>query len=93
MAGTFELFTDFHSHIRFRLLTADGSVLAVSQAYPDTDSAVAAITEVRECAGTGLIEDHSITAPSAVGVPRPYRRNIPRARDAHRGVKRVSISS
>lgn len=87
MAGTFELFTDFHSHTRFRLLSADGAVLAVSQAYPDTIAAAAAITDVRECAGTGLIEDHSTAAPSAVGVPRPYRRNMPRARDAHRSVK------
>jgi uncharacterized protein YegP (UPF0339 family) len=70
MAGLFELFTDVHSQTRFRLLAADGAVLAISQAYPDTATAAAAITDVRECAGTGLIQDHSADTPAAVGVPR-----------------------
>lgn len=58
MAGTFELFTDFQAHIRFRLLSTDGTVLALSPAFGDKEAAAAAITNVRECAGTGLIQDH-----------------------------------
>lgn len=57
MAGTFELFTDPQSHVRFRLLAPDGTVLALSQAFGDKDAAAAAIVDVRECAGTGLIQD------------------------------------
>ena len=76
MAGVFELFTDLHSHIRFRLLASDGTELAVSQAYPDKRAAAAAITDVRECAGTGLIQDHcTATTQNAAGLRRPHRQN------------------
>jgi GAF domain-containing protein len=74
MAGLFELFTDVHSQTRFRLLAADGAVLAISQAYPDTATAAAAITDVRECAGTGLIQDRSADTPAAVDLPRSHWR-------------------
>lgn len=57
MAGTFELFIDEDSRIRFRLVAPDGTVLAVSGQYPDKYQAAAAIKDVRECAGTGLITD------------------------------------
>lgn len=62
MAGTFELFVDEDSRIRFRLVTPDGTILAVSGQYPDKYKAAAAIKDVRECAGTGLIRD---LAPAA----------------------------
>jgi hypothetical protein len=63
MAGYFELFTDHQSHIRFRLLAPGGGLLAVSGPFGDTKAAAAAIRDVRECAGTGLIQDHSLAAP------------------------------
>lgn len=64
MAGYFELFTDHQSHVRFRLLGPGGGLLAVSGPFGDTKAAAAAICDVRECAGTGLIEDHSVAAPA-----------------------------
>ncbi|HEY9357386.1 MAG TPA: DUF1508 domain-containing protein [Arthrobacter sp.] len=57
MAGSFEVFMDGESHVRFALLAPDGTVLAVSGPYPDKRDAAAAIRDVRECAGTGLIHD------------------------------------
>lgn len=76
MAGIFELFTDLHSNVRFRLLSPDGIPLALSQGYPDRHTAAMAITDVRECAGTGLIQDHCIPSKErAAGPRRPYRRN------------------
>lgn len=59
MAGHFELFTDDQFHVRFQLLAPDGSVLALSGPFGDKRAAADAITDVRECAGTGLIQDHS----------------------------------
>ena len=66
MAGTFELFTDRRSLVRFRLLGPDGTVLAVSRPYPDKRAAAAGITVVREVAGTGLIQDHCDPTPQRV---------------------------
>lgn len=84
MAGAFELFTDPHSHIRFRLLAPDGTELAVSQAYPDKRAAAAAITNVRECAGTGLIQDHcTATTHNVMDLRRPHRRNKSRILPTH----------
>lgn len=57
MAGSFELFTDAASQVRFTLVARDGTVLAVSGPYPDKREAAAGINDVRECAGTGLIND------------------------------------
>jgi uncharacterized protein YegP (UPF0339 family) len=57
MAGQFEIFTDAEWNVRFRLLGADGTVLAVSKAFEDKRSAADGITAVRECAGTGLIQE------------------------------------
>ncbi|WP_331271248.1 YegP family protein [Arthrobacter sp. 135MFCol5.1] len=45
------------ARIRFRLVMPDGHVLAVSGPFTNKRSAAAAIEEVRECAGTGLIRD------------------------------------
>ena len=66
MAGTFELFVDDDSRIRFRLVMPDGHVLAVSGQFDDKRAAAAAIEEVRECAGTGLIRDVAPPAPGIV---------------------------
>jgi uncharacterized protein len=57
MAGKFELFTDEDSNVRFRMIGPDGSVLALSRAFPDTRSAAAGVEAMRECAGTGLISN------------------------------------
>lgn len=57
MAGKFELFTDEDSNVRFRMIGPDGSVLALSRAFPDTRSAAAGVAAMRECAGTGLISN------------------------------------
>jgi uncharacterized protein YegP (UPF0339 family) len=83
MAGTFELFVDEDSQIRFRLVMPDGHVLAVSGQFTDKRAAAAAIEEVRECAGTGLIRDVTPAPPGMVlaSVPHPrntVRRRIPR---------------
>jgi uncharacterized protein YegP (UPF0339 family) len=86
MAGMFELFTDVHAELRFRLLAPDGTVLATSPAYPDKFTAAAAINDVRECAGTGLIQDHCAAAPKAVGLPRQERPDTPPAWSAHKEV-------
>ena len=53
MAGQFEIFTDAEDNVRFRLLAADGTVLAVSKAFSDKRSAADGIMAVRECAGPG----------------------------------------
>jgi len=66
MAGTFELFADDESRIRFRLVMPDGHVLAVSGPFTDKHAAAAAIEEVRECAGTGLIRDAVPPQPGIV---------------------------
>ncbi|MEV8041883.1 MULTISPECIES: DUF1508 domain-containing protein [unclassified Arthrobacter] len=61
MAGQFEIFTDTDSNVRFRLLGADGTVLAVSKPFTDKRSAADGIMAVRECAGTGLIRESHAT--------------------------------
>lgn len=79
MTGTFELFTD-NQYFRFRLTAPDGTVMALSQPFPDKATAVAGITAVREYAGMGLITDlcphiplrHSGNAqPAARTTPQP----------------------
>ncbi|WP_309072609.1 YegP family protein [Arthrobacter sp.] len=57
MTGKFELFTDEHASYAFRLKSHDGTVVAVSGPYPNKESAVQGIRDVRECAATGLISD------------------------------------
>jgi uncharacterized protein YegP (UPF0339 family) len=63
MAGLFELFVDEQSRFRFRLLDAEGVVMAVSSGFADKSAAVAGIEAVRECAGMGLISDASGQGP------------------------------
>jgi uncharacterized protein YegP (UPF0339 family) len=79
MAGSFELFVDEDARIRFRLVMPDGRVLAVSGQYPDKHQAAAAIKDVRECAGTGLISD---TGPAAA-----------RGRESRRGYQNRPLHS
>lgn len=57
MTGTFELYNVDRTHYGFRLMAADGSVVAISAHYPDKESAVQGIRTARECAATGLISD------------------------------------
>lgn len=68
MAGHFELFTDDRSYVRFRLVAPDGTVLAVSGPFDDKKAVAAAIADLRECAGTGLVEDRSLTADTRAPV-------------------------
>lgn len=74
MAGTFELFVDDDSQIRFRLVMPDGHVLAVSGQFNDKHAAAAAIEEVRECAGTGLIRDVAPPNPGVFRASPPHPR-------------------
>ncbi|GGI00223.1 YegP family protein [Arthrobacter liuii] len=74
MSGTFELFVDEESQIRFRLVMPDGHVLAVSGQFTDKQAAAAAIEEVRECAGTGLIRDVAPPPPSIHLASTPHPR-------------------
>jgi hypothetical protein len=74
MAGTFELFVDEDSQIRFRLVMPDGHILAVSGQFTDKQAAAAAIAEVRECAGTGLIRDVAPPPPGVGLAPAPHTR-------------------
>ena len=82
MAGQFEIYTDAETNIRFRLLGADGTVLAVSRAYADKRAAADGIMAVRECAGTGLIRETRSnvwggTGRTRTGVPSPSHRRHP----------------
>ncbi|MCA4134070.1 DUF1508 domain-containing protein [Arthrobacter sp. M4] len=78
MAGTFELFVDVDASFRFRLKAPDGTVVALSMAFPDKAAAVAGISAVREYAGMGLITD---LCPKATAVqpaaPLPAPRQLP----------------
>ena len=57
MAGTFEVFVDADSLFRFRLISPNGAVIAVSAGFPDKAAVAAGIKDARECAGTGLVTD------------------------------------
>lgn len=78
MTGTFELFHDADEHFRFRLKAPDGTVMALSTAFPDKTAAVAGITAVREYAGMGLITDLCPDIP----LPVPSAKAKPAARTA-----------
>ncbi|WP_458113944.1 DUF1508 domain-containing protein [Arthrobacter sp. R1-13] len=75
MAGSFEVFMDAESQVRFRLVAPNGVVLAVSEKFADKRHAAAAIKDVRECAGTGLIQD---LCPKST--PEPSQKQRPSAR-------------
>ncbi|MFD2363362.1 MULTISPECIES: YegP family protein [unclassified Arthrobacter] len=65
----FELFNDEDSNFRFRITAPDGTVMATSRPFPDKQSAVAGIRDVREYAGMGHIADMCL-APAAFAAPR-----------------------
>lgn len=70
MAGMFEIFLDADAAFRFQLTAPDGSVLAVSRAFPDKDAAIKGIAAARDYAGTGHVRE----LPSYAGgrtLPRP----------------------
>lgn len=85
MAGLFEIFVDEQSQFRFRLLDAEGVVMAVSSGFADKSGAVAGIEAVRECAGMGLISDAS--GQSTIRTWRPDR---PGTRLPHRTRDRLA---
>jgi uncharacterized protein YegP (UPF0339 family) len=70
MAGMFELFIDADASFRFQLTAPDGTVMAVSRAFPDKAAAVEGIAAVREYAGMGHVRELS-AAPS--GRQTPHR--------------------
>lgn len=70
MAGMFELFNDEDSNFRFRITAPDGTVMATSRPFPDKQSAVAGIRDVREYAGMGHITDMCL-APASFSAARP----------------------
>ena len=57
MAGMFELFIDADASFRFQLTAPDGTVMAVSRAFPNKAAAVAGIAAVREYAGMGHVRE------------------------------------
>ena len=72
-------FTDADANVRFRLLGADGTVLAISKAFEDKRAAADGIMAVRECAGTGLIKEARSnawggTGRTRAGLPKPAHR-------------------
>lgn len=71
MAGRFEAFVDQDAFFRFRLLAADGAVMAVSGPFEDKAALVAGIAAVRECAGTGLVTDLCPAGAAVRPAPAP----------------------
>ncbi|MEZ2387949.1 YegP family protein [bacterium RCC_150] len=67
MAGTFELFTEMGGRLRIRLVAADGTVLALSEAFDHVKEALNVVEAFREIAGTGLIVDRRAESMA----PRP----------------------
>lgn len=63
MTGRFEVFLDEQMRFRFRLLDANGAVLAVSSPFAGKREVGAGIAAVRECAGMGLVTD--LSGPAA----------------------------
>jgi uncharacterized protein len=71
MAGIIEVFLDTEAMFRFRIMSPDGAVMAVSESFADKPAAAAGIAAVRECAGTGLVSDLSgpVSAPQPAAAP------------------------
>ncbi|MBT8162166.1 MULTISPECIES: DUF1508 domain-containing protein [Arthrobacter] len=59
MAGKFEILKNGEHSYRFRLMAADGTVVAESPEFQHLEAVVAGIKAVRENAATGLVVDHS----------------------------------
>lgn len=62
MAGKIEVFVDKAKRYRFRLLSPNGSLIAVSPPFTTKRDAAAGIHLARECAGTALVTYMDTTA-------------------------------
>ncbi|MEZ2388473.1 YegP family protein [bacterium RCC_150] len=62
MAGKFEILKDGEEGYRFRLVSADGALVAESPQFKHLKAVVAGINAVRENAATGIVVDHSKAA-------------------------------
>jgi uncharacterized protein YegP (UPF0339 family) len=62
MAGHFELIDAEDGGCRVRLIDKAGRVLAVSEPYDTTESAVRGIHSIREVAASGLLNDRRTTS-------------------------------
>lgn len=71
MAGMFELFIDADASFRFQLTAPDGTVMAVSRAFPDKAAAVDGIAAVREYAGMGHVRELSAALADRQSPHRP----------------------
>ena len=71
MAGMFELFTDAEASFRFQLTAPDGTVMAVSRAFPSKAAAVEGIAAVREYAGIGHVKELAAAPAERVPASRP----------------------
>ncbi|NJC21408.1 hypothetical protein BJ994_000484 [Arthrobacter pigmenti] len=59
MSGYFKL-VDAHDHgYRLKLMSGDGTLMAVSAYFPTKQAAIEGIELMREIAGTGPVVDHS----------------------------------
>lgn len=59
MSGYFKL-VDAHDHgYRLKLMSGDGTLIAVSAYFPTKQAAIEGIDVIREIAGTGPISDHT----------------------------------
>ncbi|WP_299168203.1 hypothetical protein [uncultured Arthrobacter sp.] len=59
MAGYFKL-VDAHDHgYRLKLMSGDGTLVAVSAYFPTKQAAIEGIDVIREIAGTGPVMDHT----------------------------------
>ncbi|MGO4857538.1 YegP family protein [Arthrobacter sp. 2MCAF14] len=65
MAGRFEILRDGEDGYRFRLVTADGTLVAESPQFKHLKAVAAGITAVRENAATGIVVDRSKITPHA----------------------------
>jgi uncharacterized protein YegP (UPF0339 family) len=98
VAGMFELFIDADASFRFQLTAPDGTVMAVSRAFPDKAAAVEGIAAVREYAGMGHVRELSKAPPgrqapnhpatvSASGAGPGMRRALPARPDTRPALK------
>jgi uncharacterized protein YegP (UPF0339 family) len=70
MSAIFELFRDDAGCYRFRLKSASGEVVALSDTYATRDGAEVAIESIRQSAATAFVDDKtraSVFAPAVEG--------------------------
>lgn len=67
MSGYFKL-VDAHDHgYRLKLMSGDGTLVAVSAYFPTKQAAIEGIDVIREIAGTGPVMDHTRKEQAAHG--------------------------